>query len=119
MSNHREEFREQKAQLIAYLLSKVKAGDFHAVQDAASDIRELDAKLAILAEVQPSGPIPYPREDYIPRDQGRTRLPMPDVLTLGDGEDATKAARYAQRILDEPWTDVQRKQNAEQHAGPM
>ncbi len=93
MSNHREEFREQKAQLIAYLLSKVKAGDFHAVQDAASDIRELDAKLAILAEVQPSGPIPYPREDYIPRDQGR-------------------------HATAEDWDAMQRKQNAEQHAGP-
>ncbi len=43
---------EQKAQLIAYLLSKVKAGDYHAVQDAASDIRELDAKLELLTEME-------------------------------------------------------------------
>ncbi len=40
--------REEKIQLIAYLASKMKAGDWHAVQDAASDIREIDAKLAIL-----------------------------------------------------------------------
>lgn len=42
---------EQKQQLIAYCASKLKAGDFHAVQDAASDIRELNAKLETLAEV--------------------------------------------------------------------
>ena len=41
---------EQKTAFIAYLLSKVKAGDFHAVQDAASDIREIDAKLSVLPE---------------------------------------------------------------------
>ena len=41
---------EQKAALIAYLSSKLKAGDWHAVQDAASDIREIDAKLELLAE---------------------------------------------------------------------
>ena len=46
----RAELQEQRAQLVAYLLSKVKAGDFHAVQDAASDIREIDAKLSVLPE---------------------------------------------------------------------
>ncbi len=39
---------EQREMLIVYLLAKVKAGDFHAVQDAASDIREIHAKLEIL-----------------------------------------------------------------------
>ena len=39
---------EAKAELIAYLVSKTKQGDWHAVQDAASDIREIDAKLAVL-----------------------------------------------------------------------
>lgn len=39
----------QKLQLIAYLTSKLQATDWHAVQDAASDIRELDAKLEILS----------------------------------------------------------------------
>lgn len=42
------DLREQRDQLVAYLLSKVKAGDWHAVQDAASDIRELDAMLKVL-----------------------------------------------------------------------
>lgn len=42
------ELGEQRVQLIAYLLSKVKSQDFHAVQEAASDIREIDAKLTIL-----------------------------------------------------------------------
>ena len=41
--------REQRTQMIAYLRSKTVAEDWHAVQDAASDIREIDAKLATLA----------------------------------------------------------------------
>ncbi len=39
---------EAKAELVAYLLMKVRAADWHAVQDAASDIREIDAKLEVL-----------------------------------------------------------------------
>ena len=41
---------EQKNSLIAYLLQKVKYSDWHAVQDAASDIREVEAKLEVLVE---------------------------------------------------------------------
>ena len=44
------DLKEQRGQLIAYLLAKVKAQDFHAVQDAASDIREIDAKLEVLRD---------------------------------------------------------------------
>lgn len=44
----RDHLRDLKASLVAYLLVKVEAGDFHAVQDAASDIREIEAKLEIL-----------------------------------------------------------------------
>lgn len=45
-----EELTDEKRQLIAYLESKVRArNDWHAVQDAASDIREIDAKLEELA----------------------------------------------------------------------
>lgn len=50
MTERRRALTEQKVQLIAYLLSKIKADDWHAVQDAASDIREIDAKLEILTE---------------------------------------------------------------------
>ena len=39
---------DQKKHLIIYLESKTTAGDWHAVQDAASDIREINAKLIIL-----------------------------------------------------------------------
>ena len=39
----------QKLALIAYLQSKILAEDWHAVQDAASDIREIEAKLSVLA----------------------------------------------------------------------
>ncbi len=47
-----KELTEQKAQLEAYLLSKLKAKDWHAVQDAASDIRELVAQLNLLRELE-------------------------------------------------------------------
>lgn len=42
---------EQRAQLIAYAASKLKAGDYHGVADAAMDLREIDAKLDLLAEM--------------------------------------------------------------------
>lgn len=45
------ELIEQKTQLVAYLYSKLKSGDMHAVQDAASDIREIDSKLELLIEL--------------------------------------------------------------------
>lgn len=51
MTIQKQELLEQKGQLIAYLTSKLRAGDWHAVQDAASDIRELDAKLDLLREM--------------------------------------------------------------------
>ncbi len=41
---------KQKETLIAYLISKVKAHDWHAVQDAASDIRELEARINEITE---------------------------------------------------------------------
>jgi hypothetical protein len=43
-----EELSALRQQLVAYLLSKVTAQDWHAVQDAASDLREIDAKLEVL-----------------------------------------------------------------------
>ncbi len=52
MTTDRRELLEQKTSLIAYLTSKIKAGDWHAVQDAASDIRELDAKIELLMALQ-------------------------------------------------------------------
>lgn len=45
------ELSESKAALVLYLQSKIKQGDWHAVQDAASDIREIDAKRELLAEL--------------------------------------------------------------------
>ena len=42
-----EKLEEQKKQLISYLLSKVSAEDWHAVQDAASDIREIEARIEV------------------------------------------------------------------------
>ncbi len=51
MTTDRAELLQQKQHLIAYLWSKIKAEDWHAVQDAASDIREIEAKLEVLAEL--------------------------------------------------------------------
>lgn len=41
----------QRRALIAYLESKITAGDWHAVQDAASDIREIEAQLDLLLDL--------------------------------------------------------------------
>jgi hypothetical protein len=38
----------QHTALVAYLLSKVSAEDWHAVADAACDLREIDAKLSVI-----------------------------------------------------------------------
>ncbi len=46
---------EQREGLIVYLLGKAKSGDWHAVQDAASDIREVDAQIALLKELRGGG----------------------------------------------------------------
>lgn len=43
-----ESLKLQRQMLVAYLKSKLDAEDLHAVQDAASDIREIDAKLSVL-----------------------------------------------------------------------
>ncbi len=51
-TSRKEDLVEQKAALVAYLLNKVKAGDWHAVQDAGSDIREIEAKLELLKELE-------------------------------------------------------------------
>lgn len=49
------QLEHQKSSLISYLLSKVDAEDWHAVQDAASDIREIEAKLEILDKIKDLG----------------------------------------------------------------
>lgn len=58
MSTREQELREELAQLEAYAMSKHKAGDRHAVQDANSDMREIEARLderqRTLAEVMES-----------------------------------------------------------------
>jgi hypothetical protein len=51
MTPQKSDLIEQKTSLLAYLASKLKAGDMHAVQDAAVDVREIDAKLEVLAEI--------------------------------------------------------------------
>lgn len=44
---------EQREALVAYVLAKVRAADWHAVQDAAVDLRELEARLSMLKELRP------------------------------------------------------------------
>lgn len=44
------ELERRKVGLVAYCQIKLDAADWHAVQDAASDIREIDAKLELLKD---------------------------------------------------------------------
>lgn len=44
------QLERRKSGLVVYCQMKLDAGDWHAVQDAASDIRELDAKLELLRD---------------------------------------------------------------------
>lgn len=46
----KRDLEDRKHTLVDYLLSKVGAGDWHAVQDAASDIREIEAQLTFLRQ---------------------------------------------------------------------
>ena len=48
MLSPHEHLIKQKAVMIAYLTMKFEIGDWHGVQDAASDIREIVAKLDLL-----------------------------------------------------------------------
>jgi len=47
-----EEYEETIKDLTEYLIMKVRVKDWHAVADAAMDIRELEAKIKILKELQ-------------------------------------------------------------------
>lgn len=47
-----DELEKQKETLIVYLQSKISAKDWHAVQDAASDIREIEAQIKILRKLK-------------------------------------------------------------------
>lgn len=47
-----EKLQNQRAQLIAYAQMKLTAEDWHGVADAAMDLREIDAKLAVLRDPQ-------------------------------------------------------------------
>lgn len=58
MTDQKADLLEQKTSLLVYLASKLKAGDMHAVQDAASDIREIDAKLEVLVSLEVPSPRP-------------------------------------------------------------
>ncbi len=40
--------KEQKVSYIPYILNKIKEEDFHAVMDAAVDVREIEAKIDAL-----------------------------------------------------------------------
>lgn len=63
----RESLEKRKAIIIADLLSKVEAEDWHGVQDCASDIREIEAQIplieSITATVGPVRPTPRDAED--------------------------------------------------------
>lgn len=45
MSNYTEQLQKRKNQMIEYLLLKVEEEDWHAVQDAGSDLRDIESEL--------------------------------------------------------------------------
>lgn len=47
----RTELEDGKASLVAYIKSKLHAQDWHAIADAAMDLREIDAKLSLMNEL--------------------------------------------------------------------
>lgn len=47
----RDDLCVQRRTLIAYCTSKLAQGDWHAVQDAGSDIREINAKIDVINQV--------------------------------------------------------------------
>lgn len=65
MTEQIQELENQKADLVQYLQSKLRSGDWHAIQDAASDIREINAVLRILYEqdAEYTGLVAVCRED--------------------------------------------------------
>lgn len=46
---------DKRAGMIAYLKMKVEAEDWHAVQDAGSDLREIDTEIRVRGEVSQPG----------------------------------------------------------------
>lgn len=56
-----------KARLVKYLKLKVEQADWHGVSDAANDIREVEAKIAVLKELEATGKIQI-KSPYIPVD---------------------------------------------------
>lgn len=70
--NLESELLEQRGALVAYLLAKIRAEDWHAVQDAASDIREVNAKLELLASLDRVAPL-KPAADYFADVPARER----------------------------------------------
>ena len=55
------ELQQQREMMIAYLHLRADMEDWHGVMDAAADIREIDAKLAVLRELTEFKP-PHDRE---------------------------------------------------------
>lgn len=47
-----QELEDAKINLIGYMKSKIKIEDWHAVQDAASDIREIEARMEVFKLMQ-------------------------------------------------------------------
>lgn len=50
-----EKLLAQKGKMVEYMLSKIEAEDWHAVADAAMDIREIEAEVRAYNEFVPYG----------------------------------------------------------------
>jgi hypothetical protein len=55
-ANMVEKLERQRQSLIQYLRAKLEAEDWHACQDAASDIREIEAQFILLRKIAAGPP---------------------------------------------------------------
>ena len=65
-----EALKQEKDVMVNYLRSKINSEDWHAVADAAMDLREIEAKIVIEKKyVAPILPIPSGTQAVDPRPQ--------------------------------------------------
>jgi len=76
-----------KTRMIDYLKLKVEQSDWHGVADAAMDIREIDAKIALIQEYEEKGKIEV-KSPYLP-DTNKEHV-------------NTSMTKYAKKLRDSP-----------------
>ena len=81
-----------KARLVEYLNLKVEQEDWHGVSDAANDIREIEARLGMLRELEANGVIKLKSPYMRPDDEEHINR----ILTNAAVPDAERSQTYMQ-----------------------